>query len=131
MNTISSPSAPALWLSQNQPVRPPQPLRSASESGLAADWGSAGGSEQAAAATDAQDNSELREAFGDFVGQTFYGQMLSAMRKTVDKPAYFHGGRAEEIFQGQLDQTLSEHLADATADDFIGPMFDLFTLPRR
>ena len=74
---------------------------------------------------------ELREAFNDFVGQTFYGQMLSAMRKTVDKPAYFHGGRAEEIFQGQLDQTLSEHLADATAEYFTGPMVDLFTLPRR
>ena len=72
----------------------------------------------------------LREAFDDFVGQTFYSQMLSAMRKTVDKPAYFHGGQAEEVFQAQLDQTLSERLADATAEQFTGPMFDLFNLPR-
>ena len=73
---------------------------------------------------------ELREAFDDFVGQTFYSQMLSAMRKTVDKPAYFHGGQAEEVFQSQLDQTLSERLADATAEQFTGPMFELFNLPR-
>jgi peptidoglycan hydrolase FlgJ len=78
-----------------------------------------------------KDRQELREAFDDFVGQTFYSQMLSAMRKTVDKPAYFHGGHAEEAFQAQLDQTLAETLADATAEQFTGPMFDLFTLPRR
>jgi hypothetical protein len=74
---------------------------------------------------------ELREAFDDFVGQTFYSQMLSAMRKTVDKPAYFHGGQAEEVFQSQLDQTFAERLADATAQQFTGPMFDLFTMSRR
>ena len=34
--------------------------------------------------------------------------MLKAMRSTVDKPAYFHGGQAEEVFRSQLDQ----HLAD-------------------
>lgn len=73
---------------------------------------------------------ERREAFDDFVGQTFYGQMLSAMRKTVDKPAYFHGGRAEEVFQAQLDQTLAEHLSDSTAEQFTGPMFELFNLAR-
>jgi hypothetical protein len=72
----------------------------------------------------------LREVFDDFVGQTFYGQMLGAMRKTVDKPAYFHGGRAEEVFQAQLDQTLAEKLADATAEQFTGPMFELFNMRR-
>lgn len=74
---------------------------------------------------------KLREAFNDFVGQTFYGQMLSAMRSTVGKPAYFHGGRAEEVFQAQLDQVLAEKMADATAQQFTGPMFDLFTMARR
>ncbi len=74
---------------------------------------------------------ELRAAFQDFVGQTFYGQMLSAMRKTVGKPAYFHGGRAEEVFQGQLDQVLAEKLSQATADTFAEPMYQLFTLSRR
>ncbi len=74
---------------------------------------------------------ELRAAFDDFVGQAFYGQLLAAMRKTVGKPAYFHGGRAEETFQQQLDQMLAEHVSDASADRFTGPMFELFTLARR
>jgi hypothetical protein len=77
-----------------------------------------------------QDRPELRDAFDQFVGETFYGQMLHAMRQTVGKPAYFHGGRAEEVFQGQLDQMLAEQISKATSDSFTGPMFDLFNLPR-
>jgi len=77
-----------------------------------------------------EEKSELREAFDSFVGQTFYGEMLKAMRKSVHKPAYFHGGRAEEIFQGQLDQVLSEKMTEASADQFTGPMFELFNLSR-
>ncbi len=73
---------------------------------------------------------DLREAFDNFVGQTFFQQMLSAMRKTVDKPAYFHGGRTEEVFQGQLDQVLSEHMTKASAHEFTDPMFELYSLGR-
>lgn len=73
----------------------------------------------------------VREAFSDFVGQTFYGQMLKSLRQTVDQPAYFHGGRAEEVFQQQLDQVLAEQLSDATADQFANPMYELFALNRR
>src|SRR5438128_2355358 len=74
------------------------------------------------------DQSQLREKFDAFVGESFYGQMLQAMHKTVGKPAYFHGGRAEEAFQGQLDQVLSSKLSQASAGQFSGPMFDLFNL---
>jgi len=77
-----------------------------------------------------EDRPELREAFDRFVGETFFGQLLSAMRKTVGKPAYFHGGRAEEVFQGQLDQILSERMSQASAHSFADPMFELFNLPR-
>lgn len=80
--------------------------------------------EQQASAEDG----ELREVFDEFVGRTFYSQMLGAMRKSVGKPAYFHGGRGEEVFQSQLDQVLSERLADATAETFTGPMFELFSM---
>jgi hypothetical protein len=73
---------------------------------------------------------ELRETFDQFVGEAFYGQLLGAMRKTVDKPAYFYGGRAEEIFQGQLDQTLAQEMTKASANTFTGPMFELFNLQR-
>jgi Rod binding domain-containing protein len=66
---------------------------------------------------------ELRERFTQFVGEAFFGQMIKAMRSTVGKPAYFHGGQAEEVFQGQLDQQLAEHLTEASADRFAEPMF--------
>jgi hypothetical protein len=77
-----------------------------------------------------QNPSELRDAFTDFVGQTFYGHLLAAMRKTVGKPAYFHGGRTEEVFQSQLDQVWAEKMTDSTAARFAGPMWQLFQLPR-
>lgn len=67
---------------------------------------------------------ELRGAFGSFVGETFYGQMLKSMRTTVGKPAYFHGGQAEETFRSQLDQQLAQELAEQTGDRFAGPMFE-------
>lgn len=73
---------------------------------------------------------EVKKAFTDFVGQTMFGQAMSSMRKTVEKPAYFHGGRAEEVFQGQLDQMLSEKLTEATAESFAGPMYEMFMLQR-
>ncbi len=53
------------------------------------------------------------------------------MRKTVGKPAYFNGGRAEEIFQQQLDQVLAKNISESSADKFSGPMFELFTLQRK
>lgn len=88
-------------------------------------------SQPAAPAPPAANSPKLREAFTQFVGESFYSQMLGSMRKTLGKPAYFHGGRAEEIFQGQLDQVLAEQMAKANADKLAGPMFDLFSLQRR
>ena len=73
---------------------------------------------------------ELREKFDQFVGETLFTQMLQSMRKTVDKPAYFHGGQAEEVFQSQLDQTLAQELTKASAEQFSGPMFELFMARR-
>jgi len=74
---------------------------------------------------------DLKATFQKFVGQTFYGEMLKAMRSTQGKPAYMHGGRGEEVFQSQLDQVLSEKLAEQTSERLTGPMFELFTLTRR
>lgn len=66
---------------------------------------------------------EVRDTFRQFVGEAFFGQMLKAMRSTQKKPAYMHGGRAEEVFQGQLDQVLSEKMTEASADKIADPMF--------
>ena len=79
----------------------------------------------------AAEEGELRAAFDSFVGEVFFGQMLKAMRKAVGKPAYFHGGRAEEIFTQQLDQVLAEKLSDSSAAKFSGPMFELFSMRRQ
>ena len=74
---------------------------------------------------------DLRKAFQDFVGQTLFSQMISSMRSTQDGAAYFDGGRAEKIFQGQLDQILSEELSEASASKISDPMFKLFQLRRQ
>ncbi len=78
-----------------------------------------------------QGQNEMRKSFDEFLGETFYGQMLSSMRKTVGKPAYFDGGRAEEIFRGQLDQVISQNLASTAPPSFAGPMFELFALQHK
>jgi len=93
--------------------------------------GPADATQQVVDAQQEKNKQKLKETFSDFVGQTFYGQLLASMRKTVGKPAYFHGGRAEEVFQGQLDQMLAERMSDSTADRFSGPMFELFQMQRR
>ncbi len=77
-----------------------------------------------------KDDPHVRESFDNFVGQTFYGQMLSAMRKAQGKTPYLNGGRGEQIFRGQLDQQLAEQMSKANARQFTGPMFDLFALQR-
>jgi hypothetical protein len=74
---------------------------------------------------------KMRKAFDSFVGETLFGQMLSSMRKTVGKPAYFHGGRAEEVFTQQLDQVLAQKLSQSSADKLSGPMYELMMAGRK
>ena len=66
---------------------------------------------------------DLKQAFTQFVGETFFGQMLKSMRATVGEPAYFHGGMAEEQFQAQLDQHLAQDMASAGAGGFADSLF--------
>ncbi|HZN32837.1 MAG TPA: rod-binding protein [Pirellulaceae bacterium] len=75
-------------------------------------------------------SAEFRGAFTDFVGQTFFGELLKQMRETVDKPKFLHGGMGEDIFQSQLDQILVERMTDASGPSFSGPMFDLLMARR-
>ena len=79
----------------------------------------------------AGNDDELQKTFQDFVGQTFFGQMIASMRSTQEDAPYFNGGRAEKIFQGQLDQVLAEDLSDSSAAQFSDPMFKLFQLHRK
>ncbi|HMP06345.1 MAG TPA: rod-binding protein [Lacipirellulaceae bacterium] len=66
---------------------------------------------------------QLKQAYADFVGKTFFGQMLKSMRSTVGKPAYFHGGQAEETFNTMLDQHLADGMTKASAAQIADPMF--------
>lgn len=70
---------------------------------------------------------ELKEAFQDFVAGTFYKQMFKAFRSAQNKPAYFHGGQAEEMFQAQLDQQISEDLAKGQGSTFSDTLFSAFS----
>jgi peptidoglycan hydrolase FlgJ len=66
---------------------------------------------------------KLQSAYRDFVGKTFFSQMLKSMRSTVGKPAYFDGGQAEEVFRSQLDQQIADDLSQSTAPQIADPMF--------
>ena len=77
-----------------------------------------------------ENNSELRTAFDSFVGETFYSQMIKSMHKMHSKPAYFHGGHAEEMFQTQLDQNMVERMSKTSAKSFSDPMYELLMAPR-
>lgn len=75
--------------------------------------------------------SELKEAFQGFVGETFFQMMLKSMRTMHDKPAYMHGGQAEDIFQSQLDQEMASDLAQNSGATFTSDLYQLFLLQLR
>ncbi|MDR1484935.1 MAG: rod-binding protein [Planctomycetaceae bacterium] len=72
------------------------------------------------------DEIEFRELFHKFIGQVLFGQMLKSMRATQQKNPYFHGGRAEEIFQDELDNKLVEQLTTSTTKNLSEPMYNQF-----
>lgn len=74
---------------------------------------------------------KTREAFDSSIGEMFFTQLLGAMRKTQGKPAYFHGGQAEEIFRGQLDQTMAQQMTKTHAREFTDALYQRFALDRR
>jgi Rod binding domain-containing protein len=69
---------------------------------------------------------DLKPTFQKAFAWMMFGQMLKAMRSTVGKPAYLHGGKAEEMFQSQLDQTLVEQLAENNGGEFVGELYEQF-----
>jgi hypothetical protein len=77
------------------------------------------------------DNPALRKAFDEFVGQTFYGEMIKSMRKSQGEVAYIGGGQAEQIFTQQLDQALTKKMTHIGANKLSGPMYKLFTQGRK
>lgn len=76
----------------------------------------------------AQSQEELDKAFNQFVGESLYGQLMKSLRSSTGNAAYFDGGRAEEMFQAQLDQQITQRLAAETGHQLTGPMMELFHL---
>ena len=76
------------------------------------------------------DEKKFKELLHQFVGQVLFGQMLKSMRETQEKNPYFNGGRAEEIFQGQLDQVLTDKMTKATSKTLSDPMYKLMRAPK-
>ena len=74
---------------------------------------------------------EVREAFQEFVGKTFYGQLLKSMRKSVGQSAYFHGGKGEEIFRSQLDQLVVEGITEKSGASLSDSLYNLSALSQR
>jgi len=82
-------------------------------------------------ASQSRNDDEFRRVFHQFVGTTLYGQMLKSMRATQEKNPYFHGGRAEEIFQSQLDEKMVDQITEASSRTVSDPMFRLMTINRQ
>ncbi len=74
----------------------------------------------------AQASPELKETFQKTVAGLIFGQMLKSMRESVGKPAYIHGGQAEDLFQSQLDQVIVDRLAEESGGPFVGDLYDQF-----
>src|SRR5262245_28107762 len=83
---------------------------------------------QGAARTKSPPQGELavREKFQDFVGGTFYKEMLKSLRAAQRPSKYLNGGQAEKIFQGQMDQQIAEDLAHQYAGHLAAPLFDSY-----
>lgn len=72
---------------------------------------------------------EVEALFSQFVGESFFGQLMKQMRTSVGKSTYFHGGRAEEMFTSQLDQQFTQIMAESYGDDIAEPMMSAFRTP--
>ncbi len=68
-----------------------------------------------------EEDKKLREVSEEFEA-IFVKQLLDGMEKTIDrKNSMFHGGNAEEIFRGMLNEKTAQNMA-ATGDFGIAKM---------
>jgi peptidoglycan hydrolase FlgJ len=72
-------------------------------------------------------HSELKKVFTEFAAGSFYREMLSALRKSHGRPAYFDGGQAEQIFRAEMDRHIADDLAARHGEAFAGPLFENFS----
>ncbi|MBI1315168.1 hypothetical protein GC176_28085 [bacterium] len=66
---------------------------------------------------------DIKRLYQQSIGGTFFRQMMKALRSSTGKAAYFNGGQAEKIFQGQLDELMVEKLSDVSGGTFSDQLF--------
>jgi Rod binding domain-containing protein len=101
----------------------PSPMPAGSAAAFLKDLHASGG---AAAKAPSQGQLAVREKFQDFVGGTFYKEMLKALRAAQKPSKYLNGGQAEKIFQGQMDQQIAEDLARQYGGPLAAPLFESY-----
>lgn len=72
------------------------------------------------------DDETLRRTVGEFVGGVFYGTILRQMQSSKLKGEYMHGGRGEEVFQGQLGIELAKRMGGSLGDPVSNRMYESF-----
>ena len=66
---------------------------------------------------------QLREAAEKLVSTTFIMPMFEQLRSDPLAANLMHGGRAEKVFQQQLDQVLSDRISSATSFDLVDSVY--------
>ena len=74
--------------------------------------------------TGAQSAKARRKAYGEVVGNMFYGTLMKQMNDSKLKGSYFHGGRGEEAFRGQLALELGKRMGQSPTDPLVNRMFE-------
>ncbi len=87
-------------------------------------WSAAAPSEIALPASSGQGDQDLRRRVGEFVGDIFYGTLMRQMYASKLKGEQFHGGRGEEVFQGQLGMELAKRMGRAANDPISNRIYE-------
>lgn len=74
--------------------------------------------------TAAQSKTARRKAFGEVVGNLFYGTLMKQMNDSKIKGKYFHGGRGEEAFRSQLSMELARRMGQSPTNPVVNRMFE-------
>lgn len=74
---------------------------------------------------------ELRDTVNKVVGTVFYEPLLRSTRNSSLRADIGHGGRGEEVFQGQLDQILAERVGLASGGSLSQSLVDRFARAAR
>jgi hypothetical protein len=70
-----------------------------------------------------QQRRQLRGMVNEVVGTTFFEPMLKMAHNSVLKGKYGHGGRGEEIWQGQLDGEFARSIGRGVRTDLADALY--------